>query len=104
VDRFVRIGPALTVIRLWGKTAGCRDKRCADPADILVGIAVFETPLLVKSLMSQTQGERIGNDQPNAPGDAETTAATFPANTSRPVGSLSLGRLAQSRAFFRSAV
>jgi hypothetical protein len=46
-----------------GQEAGCRGKRCADPADILFGIAVLETPLLVKSLMSQTQDERIGNDQ-----------------------------------------
>jgi hypothetical protein len=50
-------------MRLWGKTAGRPDKRCADPADTLVGIGVLEEPLLIKSLMSQTQSERIGNDQ-----------------------------------------
>src|ERR1700730_3710913 len=57
------MGPALTVIRLWRKSAGRRDKRCAEPTDTLIGIGVLEDPFLIKSLMSQTQGERIGNDQ-----------------------------------------
>ena len=53
----------LTGLRRWGKSNGRPDESCADPADSLVGIAVLATPLLIKSLMSQTQGERIGNDQ-----------------------------------------
>ena len=57
---FLRIGAVRTVIRLWGKTAGRPDKRCDDPAYTLVGIGVLEEPLLIKSLMSQTQSERIG--------------------------------------------
>jgi hypothetical protein len=51
------------VIRLWGKSAGRRDKRCAEPTDTLIGIGILEEPFLVKGLMSQTQSERIGNDQ-----------------------------------------
>jgi len=49
--------------RVAAESNGRPDESCPDPADILVGIAVLETPLLIKSLMSQTQGERIGNDQ-----------------------------------------
>ena len=41
------------------KTAGRRDKRCADPADARVGNGVLEGPLLIKRLMSQPQCERI---------------------------------------------
>jgi hypothetical protein len=65
--------------RRWGKSNGRLDESCADPADILVGIAVLETPWLIKSLMSHTQGERIGNDQQskliqrNLKGDLRTT-------------------------------
>jgi hypothetical protein len=96
-------GSELAALRRRVKSNGRPDESCADPADILVGIAVLETPLLIKSQMSQTQGERMGMTSspslfnkiwraicaripPNMPGDAETTAATFPANTSRPVG------------------
>jgi hypothetical protein len=49
----------LSALRRWGKSNGRPDESCADPADILVGFAVLETPWLIKSLMSQTQGERI---------------------------------------------
>jgi hypothetical protein len=34
----------LAALRRWGKSNGRPDKSCADPADILVGIAVLETP------------------------------------------------------------
>ena len=69
----------LAALRRWGKSNGRPDESCADPADILVGIAVLETPWLIKSLMSHTQGERIGNDQQskliqrNLKGDLRTT-------------------------------
>src|ERR1700732_5115444 len=53
----------LAAIRRWSASYGRPDESCADPADIPVNIAILETSLLIKSLMSHTQGERIRNDQ-----------------------------------------
>jgi hypothetical protein len=61
----VRPSPVSELSALWHWSESyCRpDESCADPADILVNIAVLKTSLLIKRLMSQTQSERIGNDQ-----------------------------------------
>jgi hypothetical protein len=63
LGRAVRIGDALTFLLLWDKTACRHDKRCADPADTRFDIGVLEDPLFIKSLKSETQRERSGDDQ-----------------------------------------